>query len=87
SPDNRCQIEISERMGLCVQFYITTSPSVKFANNFVSDSVAPRAVPVTRRTAPKPQEGEKKLKFFKKIKKPVQIPKALPVDSELEGHD
>ena len=60
---------------------------VKFANNFVSDSVAPRAVPVTRRTAPKPQEGEKKLRIIKKIKKPVQILKALPVDSELEGHD
>jgi hypothetical protein len=32
-------------------------------------------------------ESEKKLKIFKKIAKPIQIPKALPVDNELEGHD
>ena len=60
---------------------------VKFANNFVSDSVAPRAVPVTRKTAPMNTESEKKLKILKKIAKPIQIPKALPVDNELEGHD
>ena len=55
---------------------------VKFANNFISDSTAPRAVPVTTRSVPNNQGSKKKSKTHKKLNKVVKIPRALPIDAE-----
>jgi len=55
---------------------------VKFANNFISDSKVPRAVPVTTSAIPTKPEREKKSKTHKKLNKVVKIPRALPIESE-----